>query len=36
MTIEGDKLNPAYTEDGLHLNGSGYLVWKSEIERYMD
>ncbi|WP_084088454.1 GDSL-type esterase/lipase family protein [Fodinibius roseus] len=36
MTIAGDKLNPEYTEDGLHLNGSGYLVWKSEIEKYMD
>lgn len=36
MSVEGDKLNPDYTEDGLHLNGNGYLVWKSEIEQYLD
>lgn len=30
------KLNPEYTEDGLHLNGSGYVVWKSVVEKYMD
>ncbi|MDR8390776.1 GDSL-type esterase/lipase family protein [Aliifodinibius sp. S!AR15-10] len=30
------KLNPNYTEDGLHLNGQGYVVWKSVIGSYMD
>lgn len=36
FSIKGDKLNPKYTEDGLHLNGKGYVVWKSIIESYMD
>lgn len=36
MSIAGNKLNPDYTEDGLHLNGKGYLVWKSEVEPYLD
>jgi len=36
MSVDGDQLNPEYTEDGLHLNGNGYMVWKSEIEQYMD
>ncbi|MCP2620024.1 GDSL-type esterase/lipase family protein [Candidatus Aminicenantes bacterium AC-334-K16] len=30
-TAEG-YLNPNYTNDGLHLTGKGYLVWKSIIE----
>ena len=28
-------LSDKYTHDGLHLNGLGYLVWKSEIEKYL-
>lgn len=32
---ESDMLNPEYTNDGLHLTGKGYLVWKSAIERYL-
>lgn len=31
-----DKLDPEYTNDGLHLTGAGYLLWKSLIEKYMD
>jgi len=31
-----NKLNPAYTNDGLHLTGSGYLVWKSAVQKYID
>ena len=30
-TDEG-KLNPALSNDGLHLNSEGYLLWKSIIE----
>ena len=30
-TPEG-KLNPAYSNDGLHLNGDGYLLWKDIVE----
>ena len=33
---EKDKLNPIYTFDGLHLNGAGYLVWKKEIEGFVE
>lgn len=29
---EDDFMNPAYTNDGLHLTGEGYLVW-TEIVR---
>ncbi|MGE4287251.1 MAG: GDSL-type esterase/lipase family protein [Salinivirgaceae bacterium] len=29
------NLNPMYTYDGLHLNNAGYLVWKKEIETYL-
>lgn len=36
MSAEDNKLNPDYTEDGLHLNGKGYLVWKSAVEQYLD
>ena len=32
---EDNKLNPEYTNDGLHLKGAGYLVWKSVIEDYI-
>ncbi len=30
-----NQLDAQYTKDGLHLNGQGYLVWKSVIERYV-
>lgn len=36
LFIEKDqKLNPAYTNDGLHLNGEGYLVWKTAVKKYV-
>ena len=28
-------LNPAYTTDGAHLNGAGYLVWREAIYQYV-
>jgi len=28
-------LDPEYTNDGLHLTGIGYLVWKSAVEKYL-
>lgn len=31
---DGD-LAAKFTEDGLHLNGLGYVVWKKEIERFV-
>jgi lysophospholipase L1-like esterase len=30
------KLDICYTEDGLHLNGRGYLKWKKAIEEYVN
>ena len=32
---ENGKLDERYTNDGLHLLGEGYLVWKAKIERYV-
>ncbi|MEB3831788.1 GDSL-type esterase/lipase family protein [Phormidium sp. CCY1219] len=29
------QLNPKYTEDGVHLNGEGYLNWKEQIVPYL-
>lgn len=31
-----NKLNPAMTFDGLHVNGQGYLKWKNAIIEYVD
>lgn len=31
-----NQLGERYTNDGLHLNGDGYLVWKQAISKYMD
>ncbi|MCW5923064.1 MAG: hypothetical protein KIS77_12005 [Saprospiraceae bacterium] len=30
--VSGD-LSARFTDDGIHLNGMGYLVWKKEIEK---
>lgn len=30
------QLNSRYSRDGLHLNGSGYLLWKNAIEKYVN
>ena len=36
FTEEGtDKLNPALTNDGLHLLGAGYLLWKKIVAPYV-
>ncbi|HBE16785.1 MAG TPA: G-D-S-L family lipolytic protein [Cyanobacteria bacterium UBA11149] len=31
-----NQLDPQYTLDGVHLNGAGYLTWKSVIESYIN
>jgi lysophospholipase L1-like esterase len=31
MALEDGELNPAYTDDRLHLNAEGYRVWVSEL-----
>jgi lysophospholipase L1-like esterase len=30
------QLDICYTEDGLHLNGRGYLKWKKAVEKYVN
>ncbi|WP_053986150.1 GDSL-type esterase/lipase family protein [Niameybacter massiliensis] len=30
-----NELVSDYTRDGVHLNGTGYLVWKKQIEQYV-
>ncbi|MFA6336038.1 MAG: GDSL-type esterase/lipase family protein, partial [Bacteroidales bacterium] len=32
---DSEKLDPAYTKDGLHLNGDGYMVWKEVLKKYL-
>jgi lysophospholipase L1-like esterase len=32
---DGNKLNAAYTTDGIHLNGAGYNIWAQTIMPYM-
>lgn len=33
---DNDKLNPAYTNDGLHLLGAGYQLWAEIINPYLN
>lgn len=33
---EEGKMNIGYSNDGLHLNGAGYLLWKNIIEDYVN
>lgn len=32
---DNEKMNPVYTNDGLHLLGKGYLLWKKIVEEYI-
>jgi lysophospholipase L1-like esterase len=31
MKDKNGALNKLYTNDGLHLTGEGYMVWKNEL-----
>jgi lysophospholipase L1-like esterase len=35
MSDSKNQLDAQYTQDGLHLNGQAYFVWKSVIEKYL-
>ncbi|MCP2730835.1 GDSL-type esterase/lipase family protein [Limnofasciculus baicalensis] len=35
LANEQNQLDPKYTLDGVHLNGVGYLTWKTVIETYV-
>lgn len=32
---DDEKLNPEYTNDGLHLLGKGYILWKKIVSKYI-
>lgn len=36
--VDGDtgKMNPQYTNDGVHLLGKGYLLWRDIVEPYVN
>ncbi|MCH4198500.1 MAG: GDSL-type esterase/lipase family protein [Clostridium tyrobutyricum] len=34
--VSDNRLSTKYTYDGTHLNGRGYLIWKQEIEKYIN
>jgi len=33
---ENGNLNSNLTQDGIHLDASGYLIWKKELRKYID
>ncbi|NOR14856.1 MAG: sialate O-acetylesterase [Candidatus Aminicenantes bacterium] len=35
FVVGENKLNPEYTNDGLHLTGAGYRVWKQAVVPYL-
>jgi lysophospholipase L1-like esterase len=35
LLLKGEKLNPLYAEDEVHLTQAGYAVWAKEIEKYV-
>jgi len=36
MVDKNGKLREDLTQDGLHLNGNAYLIWKAAIEKYVN
>jgi lysophospholipase L1-like esterase len=36
LKTDNNELNTSFTNDGLHINGKGYLIWKNEIIKYVD
>jgi lysophospholipase L1-like esterase len=36
MSKSNNQLDEKYSNDGIHLNGQAYLVWKSAIEKYVN
>ena len=29
-------LDSSITQDGIHLDGNGYLIWKIELQKHLD
>lgn len=36
FAMENNMLDANYSNDGLHLTGEGYLLWKSVVEKYIE
>jgi lysophospholipase L1-like esterase len=36
LFLKEGQLDPQFTNDGLHLNASAYMVWKSAIRRFVE
>ena len=36
LKTDENTLDKAYTFDGLHVNGQGYVIWKKAIEKYVN
>jgi len=36
FATKDNQLNPKHTNDGLHLKGSGYLIWKKAVEEHIN
>lgn len=36
LADKNNQLDSEYTNDGLHLKGRGYLVWKEAVEKYIN
>jgi len=33
---ENGNLDKRFTQDGIHLDAEGYLIWKKELQKYID
>jgi len=33
---EQNQMNAEYSNDGLHVNGKGYVMWRDAIRNYID
>ncbi|MEZ4885676.1 MAG: GDSL-type esterase/lipase family protein [Chitinophagales bacterium] len=36
MADDQQRLKAEYTQDGIHINGSAYLVWKTVVEKWIE
>lgn len=36
LTDVSGNLSVRFSDDGIHLNGTGYLVWKNQIKQYLN
>lgn len=36
FTDDNGNLNMVYSDEGLHLNGEGYMLWKQSVEKFIN